>query len=114
MSLYFECHVTIEPVFDERLEQFKSICSSHRFHVAELLLKKRATDTEKRSAKDSFCTGRSADGEELRVRMRKLIKELQSNEFEVWRYKIEDTVLDSKFNDIEGLLDVTSNSNITV
>lgn len=91
---YFESHVTIEPVFGERLTQFALIAKGAGFRVAELLLQKERADTPERSSKDSFCTGRSKDFADLHRRMESLVEELRFAEFEVWRYKIESTLLD--------------------
>jgi len=95
--LYYEAHVTIEPVFDERLENFRKICELYEFRVADLLFKKRKHDTPQRSSFDAFCTGRSKEYEDLQSRTCSLVNELKNNNFEVWRYKIESTLLDSKF-----------------
>lgn len=101
---YYECHVTIEPVFDARLIHFQELCRHYGFKAADLLMKKRAQDTETRSKHDTFCTGRGKDYEELRDRMVFLIWALQRNGFDVWRYKIEDTLIDSKIEDVEKLI----------
>ena len=93
-ELYFESHVTIEPVFDRRLDTFKFICMNYGFRVAELLMKKRPDDTPERSQFDTFCTGRSKFYDDLHLRMVNLVKALQENDFQVWRYKIENTLLD--------------------
>lgn len=104
-SLYYECHVTVEPVFAERLEKFAEVCATENFHVAKLLMQKRETDTPERSAKDSFCTGHSQDYADIEDRMLGLIIKLRNAGFQVWRYKIEDCVLDSRKKDVYGLLD---------
>jgi hypothetical protein len=93
---YFECHITIEPVFEERLVLFKRLCASQDFRVAELLMQKRKSDTPERSKYDTFCTGHSATYEDLKTRMLNLLVLLRASNFEIWRYKIEDCVLDSR------------------
>lgn len=93
---YYECHVTVEPCFDERLEKLKSVAAWNRFNVADLLMKKRATDLEIRSAKDSFCTSRSVDLADLSFRMERLCTELQIAGFQVWRKKIEAVIYDER------------------
>lgn len=98
--LYYECHITIEPVFGERLALFTDIAGLHDFRVAKLLMQK----TLDPSQKDSFCTGRSRDLVELTARMRGLISDLKRGRFQVWRYKIEDTIIDSKIDDELGLV----------
>ncbi|SRR6266849_3503544 len=101
---YFECHVTINPVYRNRLDYFKEICKKYNFRVAELLMKKRSEDTPILSQYDSFCTGRSINYMELFDNMVDLITELKQNNFKVLRYKIENTLLDSRQNDFHELL----------
>jgi hypothetical protein len=94
--LYYESHVTIEPVFGSRLERFKFVAARWGFHVATLLLQKNRKDTEERSNKDAFCTGRSEDRKQLTKRMDSLVLDLQACGFQVWRYKIEAALIDVK------------------
>ena len=130
-QLYFESHVTIEPVFEyddiecnncglcliERdhaksncpgptsdIDKVKQISREYGFKVADLLMQKRAEDSAERSRHDTFTTGRSKSYEDIHTRMVGLIKALQKAGFKVWRYKIEDTVLDSKMGDLLRLL----------
>jgi len=102
--LYYESHVTVEPVFDERLEKFKEICAPHTFKPAKLLMKKRSFDTPVRSEYDTFCTGKNKNEEKLRLSMMLLIKDLIDNGFDVWRYKIEAILLDVKVKKDNALL----------
>lgn len=99
MTLYHESHVTIEPVFDERLERLKQLCTEHGFRVADLLMQKRTSDTPERSRFDTFCSSRSVDPAALESRMFAFVAALCEEGFKVWRYKIEDVVLDSKVDD---------------
>ena len=94
--LYFEAHVTVEPVFDERLEQLKSIALEHGFRVADLLMKKRREDTPERSQYDTFCTGISKSFADLDVRTKALVEALPSAGFSVWRWKIEGALFDHR------------------
>lgn len=103
-SLYYECHVTVEPLFDESLDRFQEICESEGFHVAKLLMQKRSEATPVRSDKDSFCTGHSQNYDDILERMVRLIGKLRADGTTVWRYKIEDCVLDSRKEDVLGLL----------
>lgn len=95
---YFESHVTIEPVFDERLEVFKQICARHGFRAADLLMQKRKADTATRSSKDTFCTGRHKDYAVLMERMNAVASEATGAGFQVWRKKIEAVVFDERFS----------------
>ena len=103
-KFYFESHVTIEPVFENRLDLFKTICQKHRFRVADLLMQKRKNDKPERSKHDSFCTSRSKLFYQIKQDTINLVLELKENGFDVWRYKIEDTMMDSKIDDEYGLL----------
>jgi hypothetical protein len=93
-ELYFEAHVTIEPVFEERLEQFKAICKRHGFRAAELLMKKRKEDTVERSKYDTFCTGRGKHYDDLLQRTLAVVSDAAEAGLSVWRYKIENTLID--------------------
>lgn len=99
MTLYFESHITIEPVFDERLKELKELCLQRGFRVADLLLRKRAKASATRSEHDTFCTGRDNVYEKLLERTLTLVTQLRAAGYAVWRYKIEDTLLDSKIDD---------------
>ncbi|MBI4120771.1 MAG: hypothetical protein HY457_00745 [Parcubacteria group bacterium] len=96
---YYEAHVTVEPIFGKRLEKFIELCKRYEFHVATLLMQKRKSDTPKRSKNDSFCTGRSISYSEIETRMLSLVDALRAAGFKVWRYKIESTLLDSRYDD---------------
>ena len=98
-QIYFESHITIEPVFDNDLEKFKNICSDYKFHVATLLLQKRKEDSAERSKNDSFCTGRGSELNDLKNRMLNLVQHLIKENFVVWRYKIESVLIDSRYDD---------------
>lgn len=95
-ELYFECHITVEPVYGEALDALKELAAAYDFRVADLLMRKRLEDTPERSQFDTFLTGRSKDYEILKLRMERLLRDLESGLFRVWRYKIENTLLDVK------------------
>jgi len=94
---YYESHVTIEPVFGERLELFTSLCNKHQFRVAKLLMQRHKEDEPTSSTKDSFCTGRSSTFVELKTRMTELVAELRIGEFKPLRAKIEAVVFDERY-----------------
>ena len=94
----YECHVTISPQYDEyRLNKLKELCKLHGFKVAELLMQRRQEDTPERSKNDTFTTGHSKFYVDIYNDMVNLIKDLKTNGYDVWRYKIEDIKLDSKY-----------------
>jgi len=103
-KLYYEAHITIEPVFDDRRLAASAIAISYGFKLADLLMKKRSEDTEERSAKDTFMTGHSKSRLDIESRTRDTILHLQRAGYKVWRYKIEDTLLDSRIKDVFNLL----------
>ena len=73
--------------------------------MAELLMQKRKDDTPERSRYDTFMTGHSQSLSDIKYRMICCIKELGVHGFKIWRYKIEDTILDSRSEDIFGLIE---------
>lgn len=103
-KLYYECHITIEPVFDEQLEEVKELASRAGFRVANLLMQKRKEDKAERSMYDTFMTSTNVNYENLQGRMLQAIDLLKKAGYKVWRYKIEDTLLDSKHCDELGLI----------
>lgn len=99
---YYEAHITIEPVFDERLAYFDILCKIHKFKAADLLMKKRVADTATRSQYDTFCTGRGYRKRELIKRTKELVESLLAHGYKVYRYKIEATLVDSNIkNDFD-------------
>lgn len=93
--LYYECHITIEPVLHEmRRKVLAQLLSEFDFRLAELLFQRNREDTPERSAKDSFCTSRDSDFYRLEARMHWCIAQLRNQSFEVWRYKIEAAIVD--------------------
>lgn len=97
--LYYEAHITCDPVFGTRRVLMEMVMRPMGFRVAKLLMRKREGDAETPHEDDSFCTGRSTDLEILTSRTKEAIVALRKHGFVVRRYKIEDTLLDSK---IEG------------
>ncbi len=103
-KLYYEAHVTIEPVFDSRRSFADSLAKTCGFKLAELLMQKRSVDSEERSKNDTFMTGHSKNYADLQSRLIRLVHSLQVYGYKVWRYKIEDTLLDSRNKDELRLL----------
>lgn len=112
---YLESHITIEPVFDERQKQAEFIAGKYDFKMAHLLMQKERASTAERSNRDSFLTGHSKSRTNIQTRTMNLVADLQNAGFKVWRYKIEDTLIDSKFEDVWHVLgaDVTAEQRAT-
>lgn len=102
--LYYEAHVTLKPVPEEvRDGILREIAHINGFRVAKLLMQKGGPCTE-----DAFCTARDSDYETIRCRTVAMVQRLLSAGFTVRRYKIEDTLIDSKMGDEWDLLCDTS------
>lgn len=97
--LYYESHITIEPVFGDHRAVVQNIVSQFGFKLADLLMKKREEDTEERSDKDTFMTAHGYNYDELLKRMSDSISALKAYGYKVWRYKIEIICLDSRNED---------------
>jgi hypothetical protein len=89
-NLYFECHITLEPTEDNPL-LLKVVARDHGFRVAKFLMKKGET-----LEPDDFLTSRSQSYADLETRMYDCIESLKATGFKVTRYKIENTLLDSR------------------
>lgn len=96
MTTIYECHITIEPVFDKKLTRAKSISDAWGFKIASLLMVKE-DGTLEQSRKDTFMTSHSPIYEILETNMKLCIDSMQANGFKVLRYKIEQILLDSKY-----------------
>lgn len=93
-----ECHITIEPVFGDRLDLAKWIANAWGFKVASLLMVKDDGTTEP-SRRDRFMTSHSPIYEIIETNMRMCVEQLLMSGLAVRRYKIELIVLDSKYQD---------------
>lgn len=95
----YESHITCEPVYDERLEQLKQLVGPFGFRVADLLMRKRLKDTPERSQFDTFCTARCDDRDRMIVITKECVEALTKNDFQIWRYKVEETLLDVRLKE---------------
>lgn len=90
-DLYFEAHVTIDPVSTSEEVLLFDTAKNRGFTVAELYMKK---NTGLRSRLDDFMTSRSNDYDDIVYRTTLLVAELQAAGFSVRRWKIENTLVD--------------------
>lgn len=97
ISLPFECHITVEPVFDERLELFDNLCKPFQFKAAKLFMQKSRQETPERSNKDTFATGHTKTYEEALEKIMNLKNILIQHGYKVWRCKIEQIILDERY-----------------
>ncbi len=110
---YYESHVTIDPVFDEKREQVSEIAKKYGFKLAHLLMQKSKMDTPEESKRDTFMTGHGVNFIDIGFRTMNVVKELKLSGFTVHRYKIEDILLDSRIEDVFNLLNEKENQNNT-
>lgn len=92
----YECHITIEYVAPNTTEHdnLKSVSSYYDFRVAKLYKwNKEFSDL------DTFMTGHDSNYDVLKIRMTQLIDKLETMEYNVTRFKIEQILLDSKNGD---------------
>jgi len=101
----YECHITIEPLDIHSADPacVEALAKTHRFKLAKLLMQNREASTPERSMYDTFMTGHDDCYRDLETRMLNLIEGLSKNGFDIWRYKIELIVLDSRGGDIFGV-----------
>lgn len=93
--LYFECHVTIDPVAEGyQAHAVDTAAGRYGFRRAKLLMEKGAP-----SNLDTFLTAHGQAYGDLVSRMSALIKELKGLGCPVRRAKIEDTLYDTKRGD---------------
>jgi len=93
--LYYESHVTVDPVEDGEVDDLKEVASRYGFRVAKLLMRKGLAP----STDDAFMTARSQDSEDIRARTAAVVEALLSDGFGVRRYKVEEAVVDSNVQD---------------
>lgn len=106
IPLYYECHITIEPVFEDRLIQLQEVASTHSFKVANLILRKSHSDPGIPAQDDTFCSAKSDNLETLRAQMLLMLENLMAFGYKILRYKIESIVIDSKKEDCYGFLNL--------
>lgn len=98
-KLYYEAHVTIDPVFDAQRELAAFLAKDWQFRLAKLYMDKGVPNQ-----KDTFMTGHGMELNDIKMRTINLVGSLKRHGFNVRRYKIEDTILDSRTNDELRLL----------
>lgn len=108
---YFESHITIEPIYSEvDSDNVKILAAKYKFKLAKLLMQKKGNNELVDSYLDAFMTGHSKDLNDLKLRTVGLCKELLANGYQIFRYKIEYTVLDSRLDNIFEI-ELTSREN---
>ena len=95
--LYFEAHITIDPVDEEKRAALQELIDvpECRFKLAKLVMDKEGTP----SKLDTFCTGHSRSLSDIKSRVVNTVQTLKANGYYVRRWKIEDTLFDSRSGD---------------
>lgn len=102
MSLYYEIHVTIEFPGEEALPYIRQLLDKvPHWHMGDLLLMK---NEDVRSHRDVFFTARASTEIEGWVITKAFCVLLAEAGFKVIRYKLEDTIVDSRITDEWRLL----------
>lgn len=101
-QLYYEVHVTTDPVPESLRNVFLGICERHGFRIASLLMEKPGEGLVSYDG-DAFCTARSRYYSEAENRMVALMLDLDKAGIVLRRYKIEDTLLDSRVENKFGV-----------
>lgn len=93
--IYYESHITIDPLKEEIKEEIEKIARSYKFKIANLLMDKGIP-----SQLDSFMTGIDKERSNLENRTIELLLNLKKYNINIRRYKIEAIILDSRHDDI--------------
>ena len=99
-KLYFEAHITTDPIQEDKIEETRAWLKDMGFKIAPLIMLKTG---EKHSA-DSFISCRDTDFENISLRVLAVVLFLQKAGIHVRRYKIENTLVDSRKEDKFQLL----------
>jgi hypothetical protein len=96
--MMYETHITIEPIMeDARREEIAQLIAPHGFKLAELVMMKK--DSMLRSQLDTFMTGHDCSYAMSTIKLTMCVSDIQKAGIKVLRYKIEQIMLDSKYQD---------------
>ena len=98
-KFYLEAHITISPLTEEQKENISSVMSMLGFKLAQFLMKPQDKTGAFIPAEDpnAFLSCREYESfGTLKIRMHTMIKVLKAENIEIRRYKVEDTVADTR------------------
>jgi len=87
-DLYFEAHITIEPIPQEKVSALKALCKRYEFRLADFILLH--GDKEPKA----FCTTRDRLWSTINKKVHEFKTTLGQEGYKVLRYKIENTLVD--------------------
>lgn len=105
-SLYYECHITIDPIFEEERDKLQNLINPYKFKLANLLMQKRKDDLPELSKYDTFMTAHDKTELGMFNNMKEILKVLKLHGYVIRRYKIEKIIIDSRTNDILEIMEV--------
>lgn len=99
-DLYFEVHITLDPIMPESEMGIllRSLTVHHGFRVAKFVM----------NEQDSFLTTRGTDYDDVVRRTKNMVESLRLFGFPIRRYKLENTILDTKATNTDPLGCLTS------
>lgn len=95
--LYYEAHITVDSKDDSKWNQFVGLLPK-KFRCSKF-----DEDMVDHYNGKWFTSARNTRLEDIKADIKKAIAVLKSNDYNVIRWKIEDTILDSKFDKEEQL-----------
>jgi hypothetical protein len=102
-TLYYEVHVTLDPISEQRVKVLRSVADAFGYRIAKLIMRKEG-GRDVPHTDDMFLTTRGVEYGEVVDNMVSFIRALGASNFKVRRYKIEDTLIDSAQQDILNLI----------
>ena len=102
-TLYYEVHVTIDPIAEQRVKVLRSVADAFGYRLAKLIMRKEG-GRDVPHTDDMFLTTRGIEYEEVEENLTNFVRALQTANFKVRRYKIEDTLVDSAQQDTLKLI----------
>lgn len=104
-DLYWECHITIDPVFGALREKLEAYGRERGFRISKLILQKPDfKDSPEQFVDDAFFTARHSSFDAIHAAMIEVVHEVKAMGVNVRRYKIENTIIDSNKEDSLKLL----------
>lgn len=91
--LYYEAHITVPPLTEKDSEGLDKLCKGSIWHRSTFELHKNG------EVPNGFVSARAATRTEILDAMAAMLATLQQAGFEILRFKVEDTLLDSKRGD---------------
>lgn len=96
-ALYFETHITLDPVDGEALKKVQELCTKYNMRISTLILRREDGSPGEQHKDDIFISGRYLYYNEAVDKVQAMVVAVQHLNIKVRRYKIENTLKDIKF-----------------